>query len=243
MRIKESRSYRGGDRREKYNFRDYRNDNRHARDYGDSDRELANYNLAIGLILLYGFGINYLMVRFATPYFLGMNPLSLIVAYFVLALIGILMSRFSDSPVLSFIGYTLVVVPLGMVLCVCLAGYGATIIANTAIVTVLVSFIMMLCGALFPRAFLSMGRALGIALLTVIIVELICGLLLRLYLPTIWDVLVALIFCGYIGYDWANAQLRPHTLDNAIDACVSLYLDIINLFLRILSISGDRYRD
>lgn len=243
MRIKESRSYRGDGRRGEYNFRDYRNNNRRARDYGDSDRELANYNLAIGLILLYGFGINYLMVRFAAPYFLGMNPLLLVVAYFVLALIGILMSRFSDSPVLSFIGYTLVVVPLGMVLCVCLAGYGATIIANTAIVTVLASFIMMLCGTLFPRAFLSMGRALGIALFAVIIVELICGLLLRLYLPTVWDVLVALIFCGYIGYDWANAQLRPHTLDNAIDACVSLYLDIINLFLRILSISGDRYRD
>ncbi len=243
MRTKGSRSYHGGDRREGYNFRDYRTDNRRARDYGDSDHELANYNLAIGLILLYGFGVNYLMIRFATPYFLDMNPILLIVAYFVLALIGMCMSRFSDSPLLSFIGYTLVVIPLGMVLCVCLAGYGATVIANTAIVTVLVTFVMTLCGTLFPRIFLSMERALGIALLVVIIVELICGLLLKFYLPTIWDALVALIFCGYIGYDWANAQLRPHTLDNAIDACVGLYLDIVNLFLRILSIVGDGRRD
>jgi FtsH-binding integral membrane protein len=49
---------------------------------------------------------------------------------------------------------------------------------------------------------------------------------------------VAALFCGYIAYDWAKAQEESPTADNAVDACVGLYLDIINLFLRILSSSS-----
>lgn len=53
------------------------------------------------------------------------------------------------------------------------------------------------------------------------------------------DWLVALIFCGYIGYDWGRANQIPKTLDNAIDSAAALYMDIINLFLRILNLRGE----
>lgn len=59
-------------------------------------------------------------------------------------------------------------------------------------------------------------------------------------MPTVWDVLVALLFCGYIGYDWAVAQREEKTVDNAVDTCVGLYLDIINIFIRVLSASGNK---
>ncbi len=52
------------------------------------------------------------------------------------------------------------------------------------------------------------------------------------------DGAVALLFCGYIGYDWARANQIPKTVDNAIDSAAALYMDIINLFLRILRIMG-----
>lgn len=48
------------------------------------------------------------------------------------------------------------------------------------------------------------------------------------------DWAVALIFCGYIGFNWVRANEMPRTLDNAIDCAAELYLDIINLFVRIL---------
>ena len=57
---------------------------------------------------------------------------------------------------------------------------------------------------------------------------------------TIIDYAVALIFCGYIGLDWCRAQQYPKTLDNAIDSAADIYLDIVNLFIRILSITGKR---
>ena len=50
------------------------------------------------------------------------------------------------------------------------------------------------------------------------------------------DYIVVLIFCGYIGYDWAKANALPKTYDNAIDSAANLYVDIVNLFLRILRI-------
>ena len=57
---------------------------------------------------------------------------------------------------------------------------------------------------------------------------------------TILDYAVALIFCGYIGLDWCRAQRYPKTLDNAIDSAADIYLDVVNLFIRVLSITGKR---
>jgi FtsH-binding integral membrane protein len=54
------------------------------------------------------------------------------------------------------------------------------------------------------------------------------------------DWVVVGIFCGYIGYDWARANAIPKTLDNAVDSAAAIYIDIINLFIRILSIMGRR---
>lgn len=45
----------------------------------------------------------------------------------------------------------------------------------------------------------------------------------------------ALVFCGYIVYDTDNI-IKRHTYDQYILASVSLYLDIINLFLQILNL-------
>ena len=49
---------------------------------------------------------------------------------------------------------------------------------------------------------------------------------------------VAIIFCGYIGYDWGRANNIPKTYDNAVDCAAALYMDIIIFFLRILRIMG-----
>ncbi|XP_057474990.1 protein LIFEGUARD 2-like [Actinidia eriantha] len=51
----------------------------------------------------------------------------------------------------------------------------------------------------------------------------------------IYGVLASIIFCGYIIYDTDNL-IKRHTYDEYIWASVSLYLDIINLFLALLTI-------
>jgi len=73
----------------------------------------------------------------------------------------------------------------------------------------------------------------------VIVVELMETFFLHIHHGII-DWIVVLIFCGYIGYDWGRANNIPRTVDNAVDSAAELYMDIINLFLRILRILGRR---
>ena len=80
------------------------------------------YNLVLGACLLYGFVVNALMVKFLSPFFMEMNPLIFLIGYFVLCFAGIFMSR-STKPSISFLGYNLVVVPIGALLAVCLPYY------------------------------------------------------------------------------------------------------------------------
>ncbi|CAI9761414.1 unnamed protein product [Fraxinus pennsylvanica] len=51
----------------------------------------------------------------------------------------------------------------------------------------------------------------------------------------IYGCLASLIFCGYIIYDTDNL-IKRYTYDDYIWAAVALYLDIINLFLSLLTI-------
>ena len=60
----------------------YRDNYRHNY-YGEMSR--SSYNLLIGGVLLWGFVINALMVKYATPHILGLNPLGLIIGYFALS--------------------------------------------------------------------------------------------------------------------------------------------------------------
>lgn len=199
-----------------------------------SDRQ---YNIAIGLLLLWGFVINAIMCIFFPNVFMSMNPVVFIVGYFVAAVAGISMSKFSRNPVVSFIGYNLVVLPMGAMLSLALPDYLGSTIIRTLIATIFITLLMIGVSIIKPQLFNSLGVPLFICLIGVLIVELI-SMFMWATLPKWWDWLVAILFCGYIGYDWGKAQEKPKTLDNAVDSVVELYLDIVNLFLRLLP-SGD----
>ena len=111
--------------------------------------------------------------------------------------------------------------------------------AYAFIATGLVTVIMIILSMLYPAFFQNLGRTLIISLLGCILVEFVGSILFRIPLGFI-DYIVALIFCGYIGLDWNRAQAYPKTLDNAIDSAADIYLDVVNLFVRILSITGKR---
>ena len=105
--------------------------------------------------------------------------------------------------------------------------------------TGLVTVIMIILSMLYPAFFQGLGRTLFISLIGCIIVEFVGSILFHLPLTFI-DYAVALIFCGFIGLDWSRAQQFPKTVDNAVDSAADIYLDVVNLFIRILSITGKR---
>ncbi len=196
------------------------------------------YNLVIGLTLLWGFGLNYLMVKnIPTADLLSINPIIFYVGYFVLALGGVFLFRKSSNPFLSFVGYNMVAVPFGAIVNLVVSRYDTSIVIEAIQITGLVTLTMMVLGTLFPKFFARIIGALAISLLVVVLIELANIFFFKRDLA-ILDWVVVLIFCGYIGYDWGRANQIPKTLDNAIDSAASLYMDIINLFLRILRILG-----
>ena len=204
----------------------------------DNEMSLASYNSIIGAVLFWGFALSAIIVRLAGDYFLTWNPIVLVIAYFVVAIAGVLISRVSNVPAISFIGYNLVVVPFGAVLSVILHGVTAVSVLHAIAITAGVMLVMLLLSIAAPAVFLGMGRILFASLIIVVVIELLC-IIFGWYHPTIIDWIVAIIFSLYIGFDWAVAQEKPHTLDNAIDSCVDLYVDAVNLFVRILSILND----
>ena len=97
---------------------------------------------------------------------------------------------------------------------------------------------MMACVMIAPNFFAKLGGALTMVLIGMVICEIV---LLILGVKQVWiDWVVAAIFTLYIGYDIYRSQQYPKTLDNAVDSALDIYMDIANLFIRILSIMGKR---
>lgn len=203
-------------------------------------KKLSNkqYNIVIGLILLWGFAVNAIMCIFFQDVFSTWNPTIVLIGYFVVAILGICMSIFSDNPLISFMGYNLIVLPVGVVLSISLKDYYISSITQAFILTTLITILMIIVSTIKPEIFKSMGVVLSICLSGAIVMELIM-MFIGIITPQWWDWLVALLFCGYIGYDWSRAQEKHKTLDNAVDSAVDLYLDIINLFVRLLGSKDD----
>ena len=192
------------------------------------------YNAILGGTLLYGFLVNALLVLVARPLVEAIDPVVFLIGYLVSALVGALIANKSSNPAISFVGYNLIVVPVGLLLAIVLPGYDARQIFLAALLTGVVTLVMMLLTVFFPNFFASLGSTLFWSLLICVVVEFIA--LLLGYGGDIFNWIFVAIFSLYIGYDWHKAQVYSKTVDNAIDSAVDLYLDIINVFLRILDL-------
>lgn len=197
------------------------------------------YNVVLCGVVFYGFLLNALIVYFfAQPLatlLTGIRWWMLLLGYLVPTLAGVFIAASSRNPWISFLGYNLVVLPIGVMLALLLPMFPASTVVKAMGLTAMVSLTMMLFSIARPQIFLGMGRTLFIALLVGLIAEVVATFLLG-YRGSLFDWAFVLIFSGYIGYDVARSQVYPKTLDNAVDCALDIYLDLINLFLRILSL-------
>jgi FtsH-binding integral membrane protein len=207
-----------------------------------SDAEVSSfaYNGTIGAVLAWGFLLNAWLVRnVPVETMTGINPWVFLIGYIVLVMAGTALFTMSTNPVVSFAGYNLVAVPIGLLLVRYLAFVEPAVIERAMLTTGGVTLAMMLLAMTFPAAFLRLGRALFIGLIVAVVAELLVVLFTKQH-PGVFDWVFVLLFSGYIGFDWARAQALPHTIDNAVDAAASLYIDIVNLFIRLVSILSRR---
>lgn len=161
-----------------------------------------------------------------------------------LPILGIMISFKSDDWMISTLGYALVVVPFGVLLGPVVALYQLQSVIQVVATTLVVSAALWAVGMLIPPIVQNWSAYIIGALLI-----LIAGDLTRLVMPIFglqpvtlqwWAWVGVILFSGLIVYDVNKAMQRPKTLDNAVDAAVGIYLDILNLFLRLLEIMGKK---
>ena len=174
------------------------------------------------------------MVLFARPFFESLPVAAVLIGYLVSAFAGAIIANKSSNPIFSFLGYNLIVLPIGMLLSLVLPDYSMEHIMLAVVLTGVVTVIMIILSVIFPSFFSRLGLSLFWSLLIGVLVE---GVAYWLgYGGNIFNILFVAIFSLYIGYDWHKAQSYSKTVDNAIDSAIDLYVDLINLFIDILDL-------
>lgn len=197
------------------------------------------FYVAIGLLLLFGFAINALEVIFLSEFFASWNALAFLIVYFVMVLAGCIMSVVSRNPVISFIGYCMVVLPLGAVLSIYLPAYSHNTIVSAFLTTTFLSLFMVILALVYPKAFNSVFALLGVALFIALIYQIIA--IFTGFGNNTWvDWLVVLFFSAYVGFDVSLARVRPRTVNNAVASACAIYMDLVYIFIRLVQIFGRR---
>ena len=216
-----------------------------AADYSDAEFMTTRaYNAVIIGVLLWGILINYVLCARVGDVYRFIDPALFLVFYFICAIAGILLSAKSTDSRLSFVGYNLVVIPLGLVISTLVEAYGGVgseVVTGAFLYTGLITLGILGMATAFPQLFSKLGGALLGCLGGLILCELL--LLIFRVRQDVTDWIAAGIFCLYIGYDIYRSQQFAKTMDNAVDCALDIYLDIANLFIRILSIMGKRKDD
>lgn len=140
-----------------------------------------------------------------------------------------------ESLPLSIVGYTLFTFALGFSLAIGLTAYDVGTITYAFGITACLSGIFLVAGVTFPEFFSRIGRILFISLIALIVVEFVAIVFFHAN-QTIFDYLVIALFCGYLGYDSYLMASDTPTVPNAIWHASNIYLDVVNILVRVLRI-------
>jgi FtsH-binding integral membrane protein len=168
-----------------------------------------------------------------------------IIVVTLVALGGVFIANSSDNPVVSALGYALVAGPFGLMLGPVVALYETSSVIKVFALTSMVVLVLGLVGVLIPDDLSSWGTPLLGALLLLLGGYFIVPLLGFFGIPvsgamTALDWVGLIVFGALVIFDLNRAVRLPHTVDNAIDSAVAIYLDFINIFIRLLSRMGQK---
>ena len=192
------------------------------------------YNLIIGIFISLGLLINIGMCKFI-PENLVQNIFMTSILTLVLAIVGILIMSFSNNIILIVIGFSMMNIGIGLGLSSSMSYYKIEDILMAVVLTLIIVVAMTIISSIFPKFFLSIGKALFVSLVILIIVEFAFAFISG-GIPSLVIIISVSIFSLFIGYDWQKSQNAPKTVKNAILSAGELYLDIINMFVDILEL-------
>lgn len=161
----------------------------------------------------------------------------------VVAVVGTLIYTESDVPVVSMFGYALVAGPFGLLLGPVTAQYTQASVLRVLAITTVMVVVLGVIGAVIPESLESWGAwlfgGLVVLLAGYFVVPLFAffgfhvgGALTGL------DWLGVVLFSGLVIFDLNRAMRIERTFDNSIDAAAAIFVDFINIFIRLLALMG-----
>ncbi|WP_462379752.1 Bax inhibitor-1 family protein [Pseudomonas sp. Marseille-QA0892] len=200
----------------------------------------ALYNLLIGLLLSWGLGLNWLVVVSIDAAAIAfIDSWIVLIGFLAIGIVGANLVNSGAPVAIRFLGYTLLVLSFGLIVNDVVSDYDARTVAQAIRVTVCVTLGMAVLGTCYPTFFDHwIGAILG-AWLILFLTELALIVFLGSRRGE-FDWMATAVICAFIGYEWSRAGRRPKTLGNAIHSAALLYLDMLQLFLRLLRIFGRR---
>ena len=188
------------------------------------------YNIIIGATLALGFIINVLVILLLLPSIADMTDTAYIVSISVFALSGIIIVYLTKNPVLGVFGYVLFSISVG-IFWAFLVSCDIESVLLAVILTGIVTIAMSLLSVSWPTLFSSACFMIPVCLILVVITTVAAAIMG--YNGDWFSWIFVTVFSLRIGRDFREAQQYPKTIDNAIDAALHLYLDIMILFSSI----------
>lgn len=174
----------------------------------------------------------------------GWGYLFFALAVLAVAFLGIWIIKISESIPGAVFGYGLVTGVFGLFLGPLVASYDSASVVKVFVLTVAVVLALGFIGVIAPDL-AAWAKWLFGGLLFIIGGYILLPILGAFGIPVggalTWiDIIALIIFGALVIYDLNRAVRLPHTHKNAIDSAVAIYLDFINIFIRLLSLMGGR---
>lgn len=205
------------------------------------------FNLAVSGLIFLGFCVMGLGTYYTgtMDFAKAMSSVGGSFGFMVLTLVGTVAGIFimsagasRQSAAISLVGYALFASTFGLLSSVALVRYDLPTINTAFAATAAITFVFGALGVTFPQVFKRVGGVCCGVLMALLLVEIVLAVMG--VSQTITDYIVVIVFAGFIGYDTYTATQVEPTLPNAVMVATNLFMDIINVFLRILDIVGRR---
>lgn len=154
------------------------------------------------------------------------------------ALVAIIISHKTKSTWTALIASAVVPVVLGAMASARIQHLDAGVATESALLVSGLAAVMWALSSMFAGFFKRIIGILTISLIALIVIA-ILGMFAFDINMTMYHIASLVIFSGMLGYDFVRARESEPTLRNAIALSLSLFLDLINLYFSITSLSGD----
>lgn len=195
-----------------------------------------------------------LLITFASGYILAASPvlavnvlsigyIPIVIIELVIAIVmGIRIKKM--NPLTTKICYTIYCITTGLTFSSLFLYYQLTSLLSIFLITSVIFAVLAIYGYKTKRDLSKFGTILLISLIVTIILSILNYFIFKTStIDILLTIISILIFVGYIAYDMNTVKLLIHEVGEekaAVYGAFQLYLDFINLFVRLLELFGKK---